>query len=74
MNENESMLKAMSLIAAELHIQNLMTISINKKIQVDFSYVSEIAVPALADHFGDYFKGGKFSPGSVVGIKVEVDR
>ena len=42
MTENEKILNALSLIAAELHIQNLMTISMSKGMSVDYSYVSEI--------------------------------
>ena len=74
MTENEKTLKALSLIAAELHMQNLLTISIDKKMKVDFSYVSEIILPDLANHFMDYFEGGKFSPGSVFKINVAVGR
>jgi len=63
MNENKETLKALSLIAAELHIQNLISIAQQKKLKVDHSYVSEVEIPKLADHFLDFFAGGKFSPG-----------
>jgi hypothetical protein len=74
MNERESTLKALALIAAELHMQNLITISIGKGITPDYSYVSEILISDLSEHFVSYCKGGIFSPGSVVKIKVEVGR
>ena len=74
MTENEKTLKALSLIAAELYMQNLMTISMNKGMKVDYSYVSEIKLPELANHFFAYFEGGNFSLSSVFKIKVEVGR
>ena len=63
---NESTLKALSLIAAELHLNNLMTITISQGIPVDYSCASEINIQNLADHFSAYFSGGSFSPGSVL--------
>jgi hypothetical protein len=64
MNENQETLKALSLIAAELHVQNLISIAKEKGLKVDHSYVSEIQLPNLVDHFLSYFAGGRFSPGS----------
>ena len=68
---NEQTLKALSLIAAELHIQNYVSIAVVKKIPPDFSYVSEIVIENLANHFKSYFEGGLFSPGSVFKITAE---
>jgi len=63
MTENKETLKALSLIAAELHIQNLISIAKQKKLKVDHSYVSEDEIPKLVDHFLAYLTGEKFSPG-----------
>ena len=68
---NESTMKALSLIAAEMHIQNCISIAVTNKIQPDFSYVSEKVIGDLANHLKSYFEGGRFSPGSVVEIIVE---
>jgi len=62
MNENENILKALSLVAAELHIQNLVSISKEEKLKVDFSLLSVENIPKLAEHFFEYFKGEKFNP------------
>jgi len=70
MNEQEKTLKALSLIAAELHIQNHISIAVQKKFKIDHSFVSELLIPELADHFMAYFNGGVFSPGSVMRLKV----
>ena len=72
MDENEKTLKAMSLIAAELNIQNYVSISISNGIKPGFKEVSETYIYNLADHFRNYFDGGAFSPGSVRGYKVKV--
>ena len=69
---NEQTLKALSLIAAKLHIQNHISIAVIKGIKPDYSYISEIRIPELADHFRAYFEGGVFSPSSV--FKVAVGR
>lgn len=71
---NESTLKALSLIAAELHIQNHINIAVINGIKPDYSFVSEIKIPELADHFKSYFEGEAFSPGSVFGVTVERGR
>lgn len=52
-------------MAAELHIKNLISIAKQKGLQVDHSYVSEVEIPKLVDHFIAYLSGDKFSPGSV---------
>jgi hypothetical protein len=62
MNDNQETLKALSLIAAELHIQNLISIAKEKKLKVDHSYVSEVEIPKLVDHFLGYFAGERFNP------------
>ena len=67
---NESILKALSLIAAELHIQNHINIALINGIKPDYSFVSERKIPELAGHFKDYFEGGTFSPGSVFSVTV----
>jgi len=64
MNENEETLKALALIAAELHIQNLISISKEKKFRIDYSYVSVEEIPKLVDQFMAYFAGGMFSENS----------
>ena len=66
MNENEKTLKALSLIAAELHIQNHISIAVVRGFKPKHSIVSEILIPKLADHFRAYFDGGVFAPGSVM--------
>jgi hypothetical protein len=71
MTEDKETLKALSLIAAELHIQNLISIAQQKKFKVDHSYVSEEQIPKLVDHFLTYFTGGRFSPGSVFKFPTE---
>jgi hypothetical protein len=71
MTENKETLKALSLIAAELHIQNLISIAQQKKLKVDHSYVSEEQIPKLADHFLTYFTGERFSPGSAFKFPTE---
>ena len=58
MTDNEKTLKALSLIVAELHIQNLIALAAKNKRKIDYSYVSEIKIPKLADHFLSYFEGG----------------
>ena len=63
MTENEKTLKALSLIAAELHIQNHISVAVQKGFIVDYSYVSETQLEKLANHFRHYFNGGVFSPG-----------
>ena len=68
---DEQTLKALSLIAAELHIQNYISIAVVRNIPPDFSYVSERVIEGLADHFKSYFEGGRFSPGSAFKITVE---
>jgi len=63
---NEQTLKALSLIAAELHIQNYINITVCNGLKPKFSIVSEKLIPELADHFKAYFDGEIFSPGSVM--------
>ena len=67
---NEQTLKALSLIAAELHIQNHISVANNKGIRIDHSIVSETMTPKLADHFMAYFEGGSFSPNSAMQYNV----
>ena len=69
MNENEQTLKALSLIAAELHIQNHISVAVIQGFKPTHSIVSEILIPSLADHFMRYFNGDVFSPGSVMQTK-----
>ena len=71
---DEQTLKALSLIAAELHIQNHINIAVINGIKPDYSFVSEKRIPELADHFKAYFEGGMFSPGSVFSVTVAVGR
>jgi hypothetical protein len=66
---NEPELKALALIAAELHIHNYISIADKtKRLKLDFSYLSEENIPKLVDHFIGYFKGGRFSPGGSGGL------
>ena len=65
MTENEKTLKALSQIAAELHIQNWINISVANKRIPKYSTVSEELIPKLAEHLNNYFEGGSFSPGLV---------
>jgi hypothetical protein len=74
MNEQEKTLKALSLTAAELHIQNHITLAAYNGLVPEFANVSEILIPKLADHFRDYFGGGTFSPGSVMPVMMKVGR
>jgi len=62
---NEQILKALSLIAAELYLQNEISIAIDEGYRPGYSYVDEGVVDKLACHFMRYFEGGGFSPGSV---------
>jgi len=65
MNENESILKALSLIAAELHIQNEISIAIDEGYSPGYPYVTDNTVGKLASHFKSYFEGGGLSPGAI---------
>jgi len=71
---NEEILKALSLIAAELHIQNHMNILAFQNIKPGLSMMSEIMIPELADHFKNYFKGEVFSPGFVTKFEIHIGR
>jgi hypothetical protein len=64
-NDNESILKALSLIAAELYIQNEISIAIDEGYSPGYPYVADEKVGKIAHHFKNYFEGGGFSPGSV---------
>jgi len=68
--ENQETLKALSLIAAELHIQNHVIIAQANGLIPEYANMSEKLIPKLADHFQNYFKGGLFAPGSVMPVKV----
>jgi ABC-type long-subunit fatty acid transport system fused permease/ATPase subunit len=65
MNDNEQVLKALSLIAAELYIQNEISIAINSGYEPGYEYVKEKTKENLAAHFKAYFEGGGFFPGSI---------
>jgi len=65
MNENESILRALSLIAAELYIQNEISIAIDEGYNPGYPYVADKTIDKLASHFKNYFEGGGFFPGSV---------
>jgi hypothetical protein len=65
MNENENILKALSLIAAELYIQNEISIAIDEGYRPGYPYVSDKTVEKIASHFKNYFEGGGFSPGTI---------
>jgi len=62
LSKEDQILNALSLIAAELHIQNIVSISKEKKLKVDFSLMSIGDTPKLVDHFLEYFKGERFNP------------
>jgi hypothetical protein len=74
MNENKESLKAMALIAAELHIQNLISIAKEQKLEVGCFYVSAVEIPKLVDHFLAYFEGGRFNPLGSFKFKTERKR
>jgi hypothetical protein len=65
MNENESTLKALSMIAAELYIQNHISIAIDEGYEPGYPYVDDEITEKLASHFKNYFEGEGFFPGSV---------
>jgi len=65
MNENKSTLKALSLIAAELYIQNEISIAIDEGYNPGYPYVADEMIDRIASHFKNYFEGGDFFPGSV---------
>ncbi len=62
---DEKVLKALSLVAAELHIQNHISITLCNGHKQGYSYVSEIWIQNLANHFRDWSGGAVFSPGLV---------
>ena len=62
LGKEDQILKALSLIAAELHIQNIVSISKEEKLKVDFSLLSVEKTPELVEHFLEYFKGEQFNP------------
>jgi len=64
--KEDQILKALSLIAAELHIQNIVSISKEEKLKVDFSLMSVKEIPKLVDHFIGYFKGEQFDPSKYI--------
>jgi len=68
---NEKILKALSLIAAELYLQNEISIAIDEGYNPGYSYVKEDVIDRLSCHFMRYFDGGKFSPGSVAKLVPE---
>jgi len=57
--------KAMALIAAELHIQNQISIMAFQGMKPAFSMMSEKPIPKLAEHFKCYIEGDIFSPGLI---------
>jgi len=65
MTDNEKILRALSLIAAELYIQNEITIAIDEGFRPGYPYVKEETIDRLCNHFVNYFEGGGFFPGSV---------
>jgi hypothetical protein len=66
MNEHESTRKALALIAAELHIQNQISIAIDSGFNPGYPYASDETIKKLADHFQSFFEGGGFFPGSSI--------
>jgi hypothetical protein len=70
MTENEKILRGLSLIAAELHIQNYISVAAQEGAKVDRSFVSENLIEEIADYFKGYFGGEIFSPGAVMGYKL----
>jgi len=62
LSKEDQILRALLLIAAELHIQNIVNISKEEKLKVDFSLMSIEDTPKLVDHFLEYFKGERFNP------------
>ena len=65
MNDNEKILKALSLISTELYIQNEILIAKDEGFEPGYGYVDEEVKKKLANHFLSYFGGGGFFPGSV---------
>jgi hypothetical protein len=61
MNEQEKTLKALSLTAAELHVQNIMNVITSGGIMLDYSLTDEELIQKLADHFLACFNGDSLS-------------
>jgi len=61
MNEQEKTLKALSLIAAELHIQNIMDVIKSGGIIPNYSLTDEKFLEKIADHFLACFNGDNLS-------------
>jgi hypothetical protein len=74
MTENEKILKALALIAAELHIQNYNFLAARNGFETGFANISEILIPNMADHFRAYFDGEPFSTGSFVSVVPKVKK
>jgi hypothetical protein len=58
---NEQTLRALSLIAAELHLQNLMTVGTSNNQKFTDSFTSAETIKGLAASFGRYFAEGELS-------------
>jgi hypothetical protein len=68
---NEQMSRALALIAAELHLQNQMTVLIDDHKKLDVaSFSSSKTVKRFADHFQSYFETGVFPDDSIVKLTV----
>ena len=65
MTENEKILKALSLVAAELYIKNEISLAIAGDHIPDYSYHDKQMMKRLTGHFRSYFEGGEYFPGSV---------
>jgi hypothetical protein len=57
----EQTLRALSLIAAELHLQNLMTAEISNDKKLADSFTSVETITGLADSFRRYLSDGELS-------------
>jgi hypothetical protein len=58
---NEQTLRALSLIAAELHLQNVMTVRISNNKKLADSFTSAETIKGLATSFNRYFSEGELS-------------
>jgi hypothetical protein len=58
---NEQTLRALSPIAAELHLQNVMTVRISNNKKLADSFTSAETIKGLATSFSRYFSEGELS-------------
>ena len=65
MNENEKTLKALALIAAELYVQNEISLAVLNEHIPGYPYHDEKTMEKITNHFYNYFEGGSYHPGSI---------